>query len=230
MRSMFGDCDKDGENRHGKIINTNPLWTKDKQVADMRDDIREIEQQEEDNLFVSGKAKALKKARKVKLQKRLSQIEASDPRGKIKGRELDKVRDVVSNFAEEVRQLNPTKADNDAAIKAGESTLSPAEQSRFSKTRCIQLKNDNEIEAAKACNLVIDENNMVSRDDMTRAIWMLQPILGVRPSHLSLRMDKPAGHINKTSQFLIGDLPPDMQAAHEKFVKDLRAKHEASKK
>ena len=228
MRSMFGDCDRKNGKKYEDIVNTNPLWTKKKQIEDMKESVAEIEKQEENNMFINAKVRATKRARKAKIQATLSQIEDSDPRGKIKGKDLDSLNKVVTRFVEEVKNLNPTHHDNDQAVKSGKSNINPSRQVKYSKSPCIQLKTGPEIEAAKACNLKIDENNMVSRDDMTRAIWMLQPVLGEQPDHLKLRRDAPVGHIRQASQILVGDLPPDMQVAHEKFVKELRAKNATS--
>lgn len=209
MRSFFGDCDKKGGESHGKIINTNPLWTKDKQIADMKDNISEIERQESEMVFVSGKVRAAKMKRKLALQSTLSKIKASDPRGKVKGKELDKVREAVDNFVEEVKALNSTHHDDDQAIKSGKSNVNPTRQGHYSKTPCIELKSEAEVEFANACNLRIVDNK-ISRDDATRAIWLGEPILGVRPDHLRLKRDRPDGHIGKASQVTVGNLPPDM--------------------
>ncbi len=54
MRSFFGECDKDIK---GKIVNTNPMWTKEKVIADMEEDIRDIEHQESSGGFIDPKAR-----------------------------------------------------------------------------------------------------------------------------------------------------------------------------
>lgn len=209
MRSFFGDCDKKGGESHGKIMNTNPLWTKDKQIADMKDSISEIERQESEMVFVSGKVRVAKMRRKTILQDTLSKIKASDPRDKVKGKDLDKVRTAVDSFVEGVRALNSTHHDDDQAIKSGKSNVNPTLQGHYSKTPCIELKSEAEVEFANSCNLHVVDNK-VSRDDATRAIWLGEPILGIRPDHLRLKRDKPSEYIGKASQVSVGDLPSDM--------------------
>jgi len=216
MRSFFGDCDKKGGEPHGKIVNTNPMWTKDKVIADMEDSVRDIEKQEEDNLFINAKARAKKKARKLKIQRTLSQIQASNPVGKIKGRELDMLSKTVDSFVDEIKELNPTRYDDDQGVKSGESRVNPNKQGFLSKRPCIKLKNEAEVEVAKACNMKIDENGMVSRDDMTRGTWMIQRILGIRPDHHSLKKDRPDGFIPRSNQILVPALPEDMQRSDRK--------------
>lgn len=216
MRSFFGDCDKKGGTQHGKIVNAIPMWTKDKVIADMKDDVRDIEQQEELGLFISAKVRATKKARKAKLENILKQIAASDPRGKVKGKDLDAIAKVTPGFIEKVRKLNPTHHDDDQAIKAGKSNINPTLQGFNSKRPCIKLENELEVEIARSCDMRIDENNMVSRDDMTRGIWLLEPILGIRPNHLRLKYDKPPGYIQKASQVQVGELPSDMTKSNSK--------------
>lgn len=211
MRSFFGDCDKEKGNPHGKIVNTNPLWTKDKNIADMKDNVRDIEQQEATVGFVDGKARAKKLARKTKLVKTLSQIKASDPRGKVQGGELDEVGKAVVSFEEEIRNLNPTRYDDEQAMKGKSVTVNPALQGHRSKTPCIKLKSEGELAFAKSCNMKINENNEVSRDDMTRGLWLGERILGIRPDHNRLKRDIPHGHIRNSGQFQVGDLPNDMQ-------------------
>lgn len=210
MRSFFGDCDKEKGNPHGKIVNTNPLWTKEKNIADMEDNIRDIEQQESTVGFIDAKARAKKLARKTKLVKTLSQIKASDPRGKIQGGELDEVGKAVASFEEEIRNLNPTRYDDEQAMK-GKSTVNPSLQGHRSKMPCIKLKSEGELAFATSCNMKINENNEVSRDDMTRGLWLGERILGIRPDHNRLKRDIPHGHIRNSGQFQVGDLPDDMQ-------------------
>lgn len=207
IKSLFGDCDRDS---HGKIVNTNPLWTKKKSVADMEDSIRDIEKKEEMGMVTDLKAKLLQKQKKLKLQTTIKQVKASDPRGKIKGRELDKVRTVVDSFIEEVKNRNTTHDDDKRSAESGKSMVSPSLQGDMSKRPCIKLKTDDEIAFAKSCNMRIDENNMVSRDDMTRGIWLGEPILDIRPDHNRLKRDVPFGHISKSSQVQVGNLPDDM--------------------
>lgn len=213
MKSFFGDCDREKGSSHGKIVNTNPLWTKDKNVADIEDDIRSIERQESNGGFIDGKARARKMARKLKLENTLRQIKASDPRGKIKGRELDDVKNAVESFEEEIKNLNPTRYDEDQA-KKGHGTVNPTLQGHHSKRPCIQLKSEKELELAKRCNMVINNSNEVSRDDMTRGLWLLERILGVRPNHNRLKHDVPHGHIRHTNQFQV-KLPPEMEKAYQ---------------
>jgi len=215
MRSFFGDCDKKGKSPHGKIVNTNPMWTKDKVIADMSDSIREIEQQEHDGLFVSAKARAKKRTRKTDLIAELKRIKESDPRGKVKGKDLDILKSSIDSFVEEIRNISPTHHDNDQAIKKGETNVNPTVQGFRSKRPCIKLKSEDEISVAKACNMRIDDNGMVSRDDLTRGTWLAQMILGIRPDHRQLRRSKQVGHIVKSNQVVVGTLPDDMQKSHE---------------
>lgn len=209
MRSFFGDCDKEKGNPHGKIVNTNPLWTKDKNIADIEDDISGIEKLESSGQFIDGKARARKMARKLGLEKTLSQIKASNPVGKIKGTELDDVRKAVESFEEEIKNLNPTRYDEEQA-KKGNSTVNPTLQGYHSKTPCIKLKSESELEFAKSCNMKINEHNEVSRDDMTRGLWLGERILGIRPDHHRLKREAPHGHVHQTSQFQVGELPLGM--------------------
>ncbi len=217
MKSFFGDCDKEKGNPHGKIVNTNPLWTKEKNITDMEDDIHGIEKQESLGQFIDGKARARKMVRKLGLEKTLGQIKASNPVGKIKGKELDDVRKAVESFEEEIRNLNPTRYDEEQA-KKGNSTVNPTLQGHKSKMPCIKLKTESELEFAKSCNMKINEHNMVSRDDMTRGLWLGERILGIRPDHHRLKRDIPLGHIRHTSQFQVGELPDDMKTVSKDNV------------
>jgi hypothetical protein len=212
MRSFFGDCDKEKGNPHGKIVNTNPLWTKIKVVADMEDNIRDIEQKEDSHEFIDGKARAKKLARKIKLQDTLKQIKASDPRGKIKGREIDEVKKAVDSFEEEIKNLNPTRYDEEQAMK-GNSTVNPTLQGHHSKMPCIKLKNETEMKWAKSCNMRINEQDMVSRDDMTRGLWLLERAIEILPDHHRLKRDRPHGYLGRSNQVLVGELPDDMAGA-----------------
>ncbi len=212
MRSFFGDCDKEKGNSHGKIVNTNPLWTKSKVVADMEDNIRDIEKQESTFGFVDGKARAKKMARKLKLESTLKQIKASNPTGKIKGKELDKVKKAVDSFEGEIKNLNPTRYDEEQAMK-GNSTVNPTLQGHHSKTPCIKLKNEAEMEIAKSCNMTISGENMVSRDDMTRGLWLIERVAGIRPDHHRLKRDIPHGVIPKRNWTSVDELPADMVTA-----------------
>lgn len=217
MRSFFGECDR----KDGKIVNTNPLWTKDKVISDMKESVDSIERQEEEGMIIGGaKARALKKARKDKLKKTLSQIDASNPVGKVKGKDLDNLKTAVDSFVEEIKDKNPTHYDDDMAIRSGKSTINPRKQGNYSKRPCIILKNEAEVEMAKACNMRIDEKNMVSKDDMTRGVWLMQQCLGIQPDHNQLKHDKPRGHIADSNRVTVLDLPGDMQVAHENHKKD----------
>jgi len=215
VKDFFGECDK----KDGKIVNTNPLWTKKKQISDMKDDIDTIERQEEDGLVLGdARARALKRARKNKLKKTLAQIDDSNPVGKVKGKELDEVKAAVDSFIEEVRDKNPSHHDDNEAIRLGRSTISPNVQGKFSKTPCIKLKNESEVALAKKCGMRI-EDNMVSKDDMTRGIWLMQEILGQKPDHNQLKRDMPRGHVNRVNQVQVPNLPEDMQESHKEYKK-----------
>ncbi len=227
MRSFFGDCDKEKGNPHGKIVNTDPLWTKEKNIADIEDDIDGIEKLESSGQFIDGKARARKMARKLRLKKTLSQIKASNPVGKIKGRELDAVKKAVESFEEEIQNKNPTRYDEEQARK-GNTTVNPTLQGRYSKMPCIKLKTESELEFAKSCNMKINDNNEVSRDDMTRGLWLGERILGIRPDHHRLKREAPHGYIHQTSQFQVGDLPDDMEEAHQKHKKKVSKEHSLS--
>jgi hypothetical protein len=206
MNDFFGECDK----KDGKIVNTNPLWGKEKVISDMEESVAVIERQEEEGLIVGGaKSRAQKRARKEKLKKTLSQISDSNPVGKIKGKELDDVRTTVDSLIEEIRDKTPTQHEDDMAIKSGRSSVNPTKQGFYSKRPCIALKNETELALAKKCGMVI-ENNMVSKDDATRGVWLMQKILGERPNHNQLKRDKPIGHVNRSSQVSIPPLPPGM--------------------
>ncbi len=209
MKSFFGDCDK---NIKGVIVNTNPMWTKEKVIADMEEKIRDIEVQEVSGGFIDPKARAKKLARKAKLEKTLKEISASDPRGKIKGRDLDAVGKAVESFVEEVRNQNSTRYDEEQAMK-GNSTVDPILQGHHDKRPCIKLKNEREVEFAKSCNMKIDKEDRVSGDDMTRGIWLLQRILGVKPDHRQLKRDYPDGYRGKSNQVVVEGLPGDMVKA-----------------
>ncbi len=209
MRSFFGDCDK---NVKGEIVNTNPMWTKEKVIADMKENIRDIEHQESSGGFIDPKARAKKMARKTKLEKTLKEISASDPRGKVKGKDIDAVSKAVNSFVEEVKNLNPTRYDEQQAMK-GSSTINPTLQGHNSKRPCIKLKNEKEIEFAKSCNMKIDEQGKVSGDDMTRGIWLLQRILRTQPDHQQLKREYPDGYTGRSNQVAIGNLPDDMVKA-----------------
>lgn len=209
MESFFGDCDREKGSPHGKIVNTNPLWTKKKNITDIEDDIRGIEQLESSGQFIDGKARARKMARKLRLGKTLGQIKASNPVGKIKGKALDDVKKAVERFEQEIQNLNPTRYDEEQA-KKGNSTVNPTLQGRYSKMPCIKLGTESELEFAKACNMKINEDNEVSRDDMTRGLWLGERILGIRPDHHRLKRDIPYGQVRHVSQFPVGALPVGM--------------------
>ncbi len=226
MRSFFGDCDKEKGNPHGKIVNTNPLWTKEKNIADIEDDISGIEKLESSGQFIDGKARARKMARKLRLEKTLSQIKASNPVGKIKGKDIDDVKKAVESFEEEIKNLNPTRYDEEQA-KKGNSTVNPTLQGHHSKMPCIKLKTESELEFAKSCNMKINENNEVSRDDMTRGLWLGERILGIRPDHHRLKREAPHGHVHQTNQFQVGELPlgmgPENVSKNNVFNKEEKA-------
>jgi hypothetical protein len=175
----------------------------------MKNDIRDIEHQEATAMFIDGKARARKLARKTKLENTLQQIKASDPRGKIKGRELDAVKKIGSSFEEEIRKRNPTVYDDEQALK-GRSTINPTKQGHQAKSPCIQLKDDKEIEFATSCNMKISADNKVSMDDMTRGRWRAEEIVGDEPDHTRLKRDVPYGHVSKSNQVTVNNLPPDM--------------------
>lgn len=217
MISFFGDCDKEKGNPHGKIVNTNPLWTKEKNITDIEDDIHGIQKQESSGQFIDGKARARKMARKLRLEKTLGQIKASNPVGKIKGKNLDDVKKAVESFEQEIQNLNPTRHDEEQA-KKGNSTVNPTLQGRYSKMPCIKLKNESELEFARSCNMKINEDSEVSRDDMTRGLWLGERILGIRPDHHRLKRDIPHGYVRNTNQFQVGELPGDMKTVSKDNV------------
>lgn len=208
MISFFGDCDKLGGTKHGKIVNTNPLWTKDKQISDMKEEISDIKAQEAEG-FLSPRVKAAKMARKTKIQTTLRQIEESNPVGKIQGKDLDDIKKTADSFVEGVKNLEPSYYDEDMA-RQGKSNVNTSHLGHMAKHPCIRLKNVKEKEIAKSCNMKV-ENGMVSRDDMKRGIWLLERILGIEPDHTRLKYDvKPGQYIRKSSQVLVPELPADM--------------------
>ncbi len=209
MRSFFGECDK---NIKKEIVNTNPMWTKKKVVEDMEENIRAIEHQEASGGFIDPKGMARKLARKTKLENTLKEIRASDPRGKVKGKDRDAVSKAVNSFVEEVKNLNPSRYDEEQSMK-GRNTINPTLQGHNAKRPCIKLKTEKEVEFAKSCNMKIDKDSKVSCDDMTRGIWLGQRILDVKPDHQQLKRDYPHGYHSKSDRVTVGNLPDDMVKA-----------------
>ncbi len=215
MRSFFGDCDRKGGNSNGDIVNTNPTWTKKKQISDMEEQIQDIAARESEG-FLSGKAKAKAMSRKKILEKRVRQAKDSSPVGKIKGREADKLKAAIASFEGKIQDISPSHYEANQARLGTTNAINPQQQGRFSKSPCLKLENEDELEIAKACNMKVDGQNRVSRDDMTRGLSWMEIAMGIEPDHLRLRRDKPLGHTGKSSRVMVPELPGDMTKTKSK--------------
>lgn len=207
MRSFFGDCDRKGGKSHEEIVNASPMWTKRKVVDDMEDALDDLSRSDSIG-YTDERVRANKMVRRKKLETTLRQVRASNPVGKIKGKDLDIVEKGVGSWEQKIKDISPTRYDEERAMK-GESSINPTLQSSYSKNPCIKLESENEIMLAKSCHMKIDARGMVSRDDMTRGLRLLEQVLEIVPDHLRLQYDRPA-HIVRSSQVMVGDIPSDM--------------------